>query len=76
MENRINSYKMAATNLNSNSRHKISHQKLENRFPEGIFPYNLGLYYNYNAEIKIEKKKVIRFRFYGENKFWKMREKY
>ena len=30
--------------------------------------------YNYTAEIKFEKK-VIRLRFYGENKFWKMPQK-
>ena len=41
-ENRIYNYKMAAKKPMSISRHKISDQKWENHFPEGIFPWNLA----------------------------------
>ena len=42
IENRIYNYKMAAKKPISISRHKISDQKWENHFPEGIFPWNLA----------------------------------
>ena len=42
VKNRIYNYKMAAKKPISISRHKISDQKWENRFPEGIFPWNLA----------------------------------
>ena len=42
IENRIYNYKMAAKKTISISRHKISDQKWENHFPEGIFPWNLA----------------------------------
>ena len=63
---------MATKKPISISRHKISDQKWENHFPEEIF-LEIWLItedckYNYTAEIKFEK--VIRLRFYGENKFW------
>ena len=51
IENQIYNYKMAAKKTISISRHKISDQKWENHFPEGIFPCK----YNYTAEIKFEK---------------------
>ena len=35
-------YKMAAKQPISISRQKISHQKWEKHFPEGIFPWNLA----------------------------------
>ena len=64
---------MAAKNLNSNSPHKLFHQKWEQHFPEGIF-HKIWLIigkskYNNIAEMKSEKKKHIWFCFYGENKF-------
>ena len=40
IENQIYNYKMAAKKPISISRHKISDQKWENHFPEGIFPWN------------------------------------
>ena len=42
IKNRIYNYKMAAKKLISISRHKISDQKWENHFPEGIFLLNLA----------------------------------
>ena len=42
IENRIYNYKMAAKKPISISQHKISDQKWENHFPEGIFPWNLA----------------------------------
>ena len=42
IENRIYNYKMAAKNPIFISRHKISDQKWENHFPEGIFPRYLA----------------------------------
>ena len=42
IENQMYNYKMAAEKPISISRHKISDQKWENHFPEGIFPWNLA----------------------------------
>ena len=42
IENQIYNYKMAAKKTSSILRHKISVQKWENHFPEGIFPWNLA----------------------------------
>ena len=42
IENQIYNYKMAAKKQISILRHKISDQKWENHFPEGIFPSNLA----------------------------------
>ena len=42
IKNRIYNYKMAAKQPISISWHKISDQKWENHFPEGIFPWNLA----------------------------------
>ena len=50
---------MAVKKPISIARHKISDQKWENLFPEGIFPWNLAhniedCKYNYTSEIKFE----------------------
>ena len=67
---------MAAKNLNSNSRHKISHKNGKITFPKEFF-HKIWLMigeckYNYNAEIKIEKKKLFGFTsFMGKTNFEK-----
>ena len=55
---------MAAKKPISISRHKISNQKWENHFPEGIFPWNFSLIieyckYNSTAEIKFGKSYLV-----------------
>ena len=42
IENPKYNYRMTAKKPISISRHKISDQKWENHFPEGIFPWNLA----------------------------------
>ena len=41
-KSKIEYYKIAAKKPISISRHKISDEKWENHFPEGIFPWNLA----------------------------------
>ena len=61
-------FKMAVNKQLEISWNRLSCQKWENHFSEGILLINKEYKYNYTAEKK--QKKVTWFRFKGQNKFW------